>query len=246
MGVQLQALAQDLRLISDAETFWDRINSELSKYGVTSLFYGAIATKADILANPNTKSLTWKCNHTHEFADYFGLDHLVDNCKTFEHALTETEPFMWHDLSLWDEATSQQRAQGLAERDMGLNVGFTLPTTHFTSNHYGAIGVSMEEFSPEEFDKMWPEKNQQIIQILALLDAGMRRQHLSEVIGLSPREKETLEWIAAGKRPDQIAHLMNIGYRTVDKYINSAKRKLKARTRDQAVAKALIFNAIEP
>jgi len=47
-------------------------------------------------------------------------------------------------------------------------------------------------------------------------------------------------------RPKQVAQQMKIGFRTVDKYINSSRKKLKARSRDQAVAKALIFNAIEP
>lgn len=73
----------------------------------------------------------------------------------------------------------------------------------------------------------------------------MDLQKLPRVIGLAPREKETLELLVAGLRPDKIADQMGIGYRTVDKYINSAKRKLHARTRDQAVANALIYKAID-
>lgn len=245
MNLALQELAQDLSTTSNLEQFWTRINQELSKFGVSSIFYGAIATQAELALGTQTKSIKWKCNHTHEFTDYFGLEHLVDNCKSFEHTLKETVPFIWHDESLWEDATSEQRAQAYAERDMGLYVGITLPTTHFSPSHYGGIGVSMGEVTPEEFEKIWPEKHAELIQVLTLLDTGMREQHLSEIIGLAPREKETLEWLVAGLRPDQIAHRMGIGYRTVDKYINKAKQKLNARTRDQAVAKALIFNAID-
>jgi len=246
MSIELHALAQELRAISDPDLFWEQANLALNNYGVTSIFYGAIATKADTLAKPTTKSVTWKCNHTHEFVDYFGENRLLDNDLSFEHALRETDLFKWHDLSQWEDASKEQRAQGYAEREMGLYVGFTLPTTYFCNHHYGAMGVSMAEFSPEEYEKFWPEKHVELMQVLSLLDAGMREQHLKHVIGLAPREKETMEWLASGKRPDQIADLMKIGYRTVDKYIDSSKRKLKARTRDQAVAKALIFNVIEP
>jgi len=244
--VGIQSLTEDLLAQPDLESFWERINLELSQYGINSLLYAAIAAKADQSFSACSKSLIWKSNHNPEYFEFFGPDTFADNCVTFEHCLKETVPITWHDESNWKDATPDQWKQAHAERDMGLFVGFTLPTTHFTANNYGAIGVSMAELSPEEFAKIWPEKNSEIMQVLSLLDAGMRRQHLAEVIGLSPREKEALEWIAAGRRPDQVAHLMNIGYRTVDKYINSAKRKLKARTRDQAVAKALIFKVIEP
>lgn len=62
---------------------------------------------------------------------------------------------------------------------------------------------------------------------------------------LALREKETLELLVAGFRPDKIAEHMGIGYRTVDKYINSAKRKLNAKTRDQAIANAIIYNVLD-
>ena len=129
---------------------------------------------------------------------------------------------------------------------MGFFVGLTLSTTHFNHNSYGAIGVSLAELSDTEFDKMWKDKNSDLIQVLGLLDIGMREQHLTEIVNLTPREKEVVEWLTVGLRPDQIADRLSIGYRTVDKYIDSAKRKLNARTRDQAVAKALILNVIDP
>lgn len=245
MNISLKELAQDLSAIGDAEQFWTRINNELANFGVTSIFYGAIANKAEVALGTKTKSVNWKCNHPSEFADYFGINHIIDNCRTFEHALRETTPFIWHDELLWENSTAEQLKQAQVEREMDLYVGFTLPTTHFSHQSYGGIGVSMREVSSEEFGRMWPEKHQELIQVLSLLDVGMREQHLAAVLNLAPREKETLEWLAAGLRPDQITNRMGIGYRTVDKYINSAKRKLNATTRDHAVAKALIFNAID-
>jgi DNA-binding CsgD family transcriptional regulator len=53
-----------------------------------------------------------------------------------------------------------------------------------------------------------------------------------------------LAWLAAGLRPDEIADRLVIGYRRVDKYVVIAKEKLRARTRDHAVARAVILGLI--
>jgi DNA-binding CsgD family transcriptional regulator len=56
---------------------------------------------------------------------------------------------------------------------------------------------------------------------------------------LSPRERETLLWLAAGLRSAEIGHRMKIETVTVGMHIQSARRKLCARTRQQALAIAL-------
>ncbi len=56
---------------------------------------------------------------------------------------------------------------------------------------------------------------------------------------LSPRERETIIYIAQGFRNNQIAHIMNIAEVSVRKNIISVRRKLGATTREQAVAIAV-------
>ncbi len=56
---------------------------------------------------------------------------------------------------------------------------------------------------------------------------------------LSPRERETITYIAQGFRNSQIAHIMNIAEVSVRKNIVSVRRKLGATTREQAVAIAV-------
>tara|TARA_R110002049_G_scaffold289699_1_gene472760 strand:- start:2046 stop:2492 length:447 start_codon:yes stop_codon:yes gene_type:complete len=57
--------------------------------------------------------------------------------------------------------------------------------------------------------------------------------------GLAGRERETLEYLAHGLRNAQIAHIMGIAEISVRKNILSARRKLKADTREQAIALAV-------
>ena len=63
---------------------------------------------------------------------------------------------------------------------------------------------------------------------------------------LSPRERETLTWLASGLRTTQIAHRMGIREVTVGLHLQGARRKLGARTREQALAIALRDGHIAP
>ncbi len=240
----MQALIEDVRCEPNLDVFWDKISSALAPYGVTSMFYGAIASKTEAKQGTKTKNMVLKGDHPQEFADYFGLDNLVDNCKTLEHALKETTPCIWHDERYWADATPEQWKQAFIEREMGLYFGFTLPTTYFQAGNYGAHGISMAELDPNEFKKIWSEKHSEITGILGVMDADMRQNYLGQIVKLSPREKEMLEWLSAGLNPQQIADHLKISTSTIDKYIVGAKKKLNARTRDHAVTKALLLNII--
>lgn len=56
---------------------------------------------------------------------------------------------------------------------------------------------------------------------------------------LSPRERECLQWTAAGKTTWEIAGILEISSTTTDGYIASAAKKLGAVNRTQAVAEAI-------
>lgn len=61
---------------------------------------------------------------------------------------------------------------------------------------------------------------------------------------LTPREKEVMRWIAAGKSDQEIAGILNIAPGTVNLHVERAKRKLDAFRRTFAVVKAIRFGEI--
>jgi DNA-binding NarL/FixJ family response regulator len=63
---------------------------------------------------------------------------------------------------------------------------------------------------------------------------------------LNECEVETLTWAARGKTSAQIAQILGLTKRTVDYYIDNARRKLGAATRTQAAIKAKNGQLIEP
>ena len=65
-------------------------------------------------------------------------------------------------------------------------------------------------------------------------------------IALTPREIECLEWVARGFQDDRIAARLNISRSTVRLHLSTARRKLKAKTREQALVRAVQLKLIAP
>lgn len=63
---------------------------------------------------------------------------------------------------------------------------------------------------------------------------------------LTERERECLLWLAAGLRNDRIAERLGIRGATVEMHLRNARRKLGARTREQAVARAVALRLVDP
>jgi DNA-binding CsgD family transcriptional regulator len=76
---------------------------------------------------------------------------------------------------------------------------------------------------------------------LALLarcrELGVR--HGAEMPPLSERERECLQWVAAGKSDWQIGEILSLSEKTINIYIERAKQKLGVHTRTQAIVRAM-------
>lgn len=112
--------------------------------------------------------------------------------------------------------------------------------------HFTGICCHLDSLSDSELDRHEAEICANLRSIGQLMDAAFFAKHIIGYYGLSPRERDVLSWLAAGLRPDHIADRLGVGAGTVDKYIVNAKEKLSARTRDHAVARALMLGLINP
>ncbi len=63
--------------------------------------------------------------------------------------------------------------------------------------------------------------------------------------GLSNRERECLCWLGAGLRTTAIAEKIGISTSAVNLYISNSKRKMQAKTREHAVALAIISGEVK-
>ena len=63
---------------------------------------------------------------------------------------------------------------------------------------------------------------------------------------LSARQREILIYLACGYKTDSIADKLNISVSAVNLYFHNLKKKLNVKTREQALAQALVNGWIDP
>lgn len=75
------------------------------------------------------------------------------------------------------------------------------------------------------------------------LSAALRTQEM-EPVQLSPRQTECLKWVQEGKSSRDIADILGVSHRIVERHVFRACQKLGVRTRLQAVIRARTLGII--
>ena len=111
---------------------------------------------------------------------------------------------------------------------------------------FSGIGLNMPDLSNRDHDALWRDYQEEITQMSFAVAEAIRGERSSLLIGLTPREMDCLTYLAVGLRPSEISFRLKISPKTFEKHITNAKTKLRARTRDHAVAKAVGLRLLHP
>jgi LuxR family quorum sensing-dependent transcriptional regulator len=167
---------------------------------------------------------------------FYGVDHIC------AHARATYEPFRYCDAP-YDRTESRGHERFMqALRTFGMGEGLVVP---IGSSATLPACVWLAGNNPD-LDK----DSVLAIQLIALFAAGKARA-LSKAepdqrkTRLTAREREMLQWSAAGKTSWEISVISNLSESTVNKFISDAMAKLGAVTRAQAVVNALRLGEIE-
>ena len=149
-----------------------------------------------------------------------------------------TDPFTW------SEVTAGRRLDGTAARVMdeaasiGMTDGLCVPLYDIDGRR------SVLSLAARSIDLSPAEKG--VLHLVGIYSQNRIRELLGQASSgsverpaLSPRERECLQWTAAGKTSWEIAAILNLSQNTTDGYIASATRKLGASNRTQAVAEGI-------
>jgi DNA-binding response OmpR family regulator len=101
------------------------------------------------------------------------------------------------------------------------------------------LGADDYVTKPVDFDML-------VTIIQARLARVARTAVWAKAVALTKREAEALAWAARGKKSSEIAIILELSKRTVDYYIESARRKLGVATRIEAAVKAASGRLIDP
>ncbi|WP_029009004.1 helix-turn-helix transcriptional regulator [Azospirillum halopraeferens] len=233
--------ADDFRQAAGVKDLWARLHRHLADFGVTGLMYGAEAfpdagRRHDILLS----------SYDDAYVDAkmsSGLYH----CDEFVRAArVETAPILWSDAGRLEGISPAAKRSLAIDWDFGVLTGVTLPMRFNSGLGVSALGLHAAALSWADFDRIWFGNSRAITGITHAFDVRLREAHVRDVVRLAPRERECLLWLAAGLRPQQIAHRLGTHEKTVEKQIERARHKLNAVTNAQAVATALVYGLIVP
>jgi LuxR family quorum sensing-dependent transcriptional regulator len=152
---------------------------------------------------------------------------------------------------VWNEApydhTSEKRANLVMNeaREFRLRNGLSVPIYTLSGDQAG-VSFGGDHFELGEEDKA-------ALHMIAIYGHGrvsaLRRPRSGgggkRPARLSPREREILQWVAAGKTSADIGDMLHIGYQSVETYIKRACVKLDAISRTQAVVEAMRARLIQ-
>ena len=139
---------------------------------------------------------------------------------------------------------AQKEIAALCE-DFGMEEGFTIGSRPSPLVEYGAMFC----FSglPKSRDKRTPAILTNLVPHLHLAFAQICHSKLKDKgpAGLTPREKEVLDWLKQGKSSWEISVILNISERTANYHIYNMMRKLEAVNRPQVLAIAARLGLID-
>lgn len=172
----------------------------------------------------------------------------VDPFLTFSCCDLTAKKIASKDLSTFPKASPKQRFFLEYAMESGAVCGLAIPVAAHDSDRFGGWIFSVRE--PErDLDAIVADHGRDL-HLAAILAheriAILEQPDRSAPKVLSRREQECLLWLCAGDRVADIASRLGLSRSAVSLYLTSAKRKLKARTRDQAVARAILTGEIDP
>jgi LuxR family transcriptional regulator, quorum-sensing system regulator BjaR1 len=161
--------------------------------------------------------------------------------------LTTFDPFTWTETA--QQPIDESGALVLNEaRAFGLRDGFVLPLHYMDGS---ASGVLLMGEQSEPLDGRRRVALQMLSYYFATIGRRLQMESRQTVPGLiappitlTPRQRECLQWVRAGKTDWEIGMILGISEETVGEHVDAARKRLGARTRTQAVIEAISLKLI--
>jgi len=195
------------------------------------------------------------------WADYYldenlaARDPFFKTCQTFVPRRIGSE-FMPENTQM---LTPGEQKFVLEASETGLRSGFSSPVRLVNPGHFGGWNFGSQsdrngfqalfEAESERLQLMGFFAHEHLQRALVLTqqpNGTGKREPVEQASLLSNRERECLLWLSKGLRTGEIADHLGLATVTVDLHFKRARQKLKASTREEALAKAIINGEITP
>jgi LuxR family quorum sensing-dependent transcriptional regulator len=148
--------------------------------------------------------------------------------------------FRWSDT--YESATARDRQVLDEAAEFGFHDGLAIPI-HQADGGVAGVSIAARTYDLSQQDEL--ALHMAALYLHAKVSGLRAGAATTPAPRLTPRERECLQWVAAGKTDWEISQILSISEQTAHGYVQNALRKLGARTRAQAVALALLSSQIQ-
>jgi len=138
--------------------------------------------------------------------------------------------------------TPEERAVMRLNDRMGVRAGYEISFCQPVSRHMSAMSLCAPRgVDQDRVDEIWRASGDDILLACRVFNLKAKQNpSVTRRPALTARQREVLEWIAAGKTIQDIAVIMGLNSGTVEKHLRKAREALEAETTAQAVLKATL------
>lgn len=245
-GLELSHVMETLVRQPDPVARWQALTTSLADFGLTQINYAFLdfesASRMEARGDPamSTMRRDWIEHYTERQYDL--RDDAVAHVRQ-----GNVHPMLWS-LEQIPRLKSGQISHEAGEA--GLKAGLLVPLAGPAGSDLPAAAIMLGSGLGEaEFLKLIGSGGMMLVSLAHLFHAGavgelIRRRH--NIPPLSSRERDCIQLIARGLRVDAIADRLAIARVTVELHLRTARQKLGARTTPEAVARALLYQQIDP
>lgn len=232
---QLTDQADGLRAAVDMAELERRFAASIAAHGFNASACGAFVT-----TRLGPAPVFFFQNWPRDWLERYMAEGFVEHDFGVAEARTTLEPFTWSEAYGRRRLSAGERRVWQAVQDHGWVDGFSVPI-HGPGGYFGLVAMA----------GVRPLEDRTARHALATLarTAHDRARRLAGPLAdeaeplaeaLTARELACLRWVAAGLEDPAIARELGVSRNTVKDHLTNARRKLRADTRAQAVARALV------
>jgi DNA-binding CsgD family transcriptional regulator len=232
----------DLKISEDE--LWQEWHERVGQFlGNIQCYYGFTHLTATTLRKGMAASLVSKCSYDENYLTLFPNDSVLDGEITAIRLSEDgnIQDTLWSEVEGIPNLSESQLERSRRDDSLGFGVGVSFGLRF----GYGVAGIGIKsDFPVEKFINQWQIHSGQIKDMFAKFDASIRPAMVKNRFKLSPRERQVLNFSAAGMTAKELGHHLQLKPKSIENIAERARKTLKATNTAEAIAKAIIYGLL--
>lgn len=231
---------------SDQESRWQGMLSFMAQNGADQINYAVLNTMKHDRANAPVTQLS---TMSEDWIGYY-LDNRLDLHDPHVHYVRtgRLSPYRWSESAavVLDDQKQRQVIHMAAEAGLRAQISLIAPDPIGGRDPIGGMTIGSSLDGAEFFSVISGKESMLLCagMLFHQFSMGDIRRQQAGAQRLSPRERDCMTHLASGLRTTRIAQQLGLSESTVEMHLRNARKKLRAATAAQAVARAMVFGEI--